>query len=74
MAAGKKKECPMCGHTMIDIRACHDLCLNCGAQLGLLRRPVEDPRACRSALGQCHAWTRHGERGGILVLHVGKIQ
>ena len=33
MAAGKKKECPMCGHTMIDIQACHDLCPNCGAHL-----------------------------------------
>ena len=33
MAAGKRKECPMCGHTMIDIQACHDLCPNCGAHL-----------------------------------------
>ena len=33
MAAGKRKECPMCGHTMIDIKACHDLCPNCGARL-----------------------------------------
>ena len=29
----RKKECPMCGHTMIDIQACHDLCPNCGAHL-----------------------------------------
>ena len=33
MPAGKRKECPMCGHTMIDIQACHDLCPNCGARL-----------------------------------------
>ena len=33
MAAGKRKERPMCGHTMIDIQACHDLCPNCGAHL-----------------------------------------
>ena len=51
MAAGKKKECPMCGHTMIDIRACHDLCLNCGAHLDCFRRPVEDPRACAARWG-----------------------
>ena len=29
----QEKECPMCGHTMIDIQACHDLCPNCGAHL-----------------------------------------
>ena len=34
MATGKKKECPTCGHTMIGIRACHDLCPNYGARLG----------------------------------------
>ena len=33
MAAGKRKECPMCGHTMIDIQACHDPCPNCGIRL-----------------------------------------
>ena len=32
MLAGKRKECPMCGHTMIDIRACHDPCPGCGAR------------------------------------------
>ena len=25
----------------------------------------------RGAPGQCHTWTRHGERGGIWTLHVG---
>ena len=33
ISAGKRKECPMCGHAMIDIQACHDLCPNCGAHL-----------------------------------------
>ena len=33
MSASKRKECPMCGHAMIDIQACHDLCPNCGARL-----------------------------------------
>ena len=33
MPTGKRKECPMCGHVMIGIRVCHDLCPNCGAHL-----------------------------------------
>ena len=39
MSAGKRKECPMCGHAMIDIQACHDLCPNCGARLDCFDGP-----------------------------------
>ncbi len=28
-----KRSAPMCGHAMIDVQACHDLCPNCGAHL-----------------------------------------
>ena len=42
----QEKECPMCGHTMIDIQACHDLVPNCGAHLDCSERLVEDPSVC----------------------------
>ena len=41
----------MCGHMMIDIQACHDLCPDCGALPDSLRRPIGNPRTCAARRG-----------------------